>query len=295
MGLSGAFKAHLASGATSVCRCWAVTRRDGMVLGFTDHDVDLSFNGIAFAADSGLSARALEQTTGLAVDNTEALGILRSSAVNEDDIAAGRYDGAEVVAWLVNWADVSQKLVLFRGTIGEIHRSAGAYQAELRGLSEALNQPQGRIYQKSCGAILGDGACGFDLDGVGYSASVAVEVVRDRKFYEFSGLDGFTDRWFEKGRFIVESGLATGLVGLVKNDRLDGANRVIELWEAVRADVQAGDMVRIEAGCDRRAETCRLKFNNLLNFRGFPGIPGEDWLLSVPRKSGVNDGGSLNS
>ena len=294
MGLSGAFKAHLASGATSVCRCWAVTRRDGMVLGFTDHDVDLSFNGIAFAADSGLSARALEQTTGLAVDNTEALGILRSSAVNEDDIAAGRYDGAEVVAWLVNWADVSQKLVLFRGTIGEIHRSAGAYQAELRGLSEALNQPQGRIYQKSCGAILGDGACGFDLDGVGYSASVAVEVVRNRKFYEFSGLDGFTDRWFEKGRFIVESGLATGLVGLVKNDRLDGANRVIELWEAVRADVQAGDMVRIEAGCDRRAETCRLKFNNLLNFRGFPGIPGEDWLLSVPRKSGVNDGGSLN-
>ncbi|MEE9389347.1 MAG: DUF2163 domain-containing protein [Paracoccaceae bacterium] len=295
MGLSAEFKAHLASGATSVCRCWAVTRRDGVVLGFTDHDNDLGFDGISFAADSGLSARALEQTTGLAVDNTEALGILSSSAVNEDDIAAGRFDGAGVVAWLVNWADVAQRLVLFRGTIGEIQRSAGAFQAELRGLSEALNQPQGRIYQKSCGAVLGDGACGFDLQAVGFSTTVPVEVVRERKFYEFSGLSGFADRWFEKGRFVVQSGAAAGLVGLVKNDRLDGSDRVVELWEALRADVKAGDMVRIEAGCDRRVETCRLKFDNLLNYRGFPGVPGEDWLLSVPRKSGVNDGGSLTS
>jgi len=295
MGLSAEFKAHLGTGATSVCRCWAVTRMDGLVLGFTDHDVDLGFDGISFAADAGLSARALEQTTGLAVDNTEALGVLSSASVNEDDIVAGRYDGAEVVAWLVNWADVSQRLVLFRGQIGEIQRSAGAYQAELRGLSDTLNQPQGRIYQKPCGAVLGDMACGFDLDTVGYSATVPVEVVQGRKFFEFSGLSGFADRWFEKGRFSVESGAAAGLVGLVKNDRPGGLGRVVELWEALRADIQSGDMVRIEAGCDRRVETCKLKFNNLLNFRGFPAIPGEDWLLSVPRKSGVNDGGSLSS
>ncbi len=295
MGLSAAFKAHLLSGATSVCRAWAVTRRDGVVLGFTDHDVALEFDGIGFAADAGLSARALEQTTGLAVDNTEALGVLSHASVSEADIVAGRYDGAGVVAWLVNWADVSQRQVLFAGSIGEIQRSAGAYQAELRGLSEALNQPQGRIYQKSCGAVLGDGACGFDLDAAGFAANVPVEVVQGRKFFEFSGLGGFADRWFEQGRFRVETGAAAGLVGLVKNDRSGDGIRVVELWEALGADILPGDLVRLEAGCDRRIETCRLKFDNLLNFRGFPGIPGEDWLLSVPRKSGVNDGGSLSS
>ncbi len=295
MGLSANFKAHLLTGATSVCRCWGITRADGVVLGFTDHDVDLDFDGISFVADSGLSARALEQTTGLAVDNTEALGVLSSGHVNEEDIAAGRYDGAQVVAWLVNWVDVSQRLVLFRGSIGEIQRSAGAYQAELRGLSEVLNQPQGRIYQKSCGAVLGDLACGVDLGQIGFSTELAVEAVQGRKFYEFSGLNGFADRWFEKGRFEVLSGAAAGLVGMIKNDRIGAAIREIELWEALRADIQLGDMVRIEAGCDRRRETCRLKFSNLVNFRGFPAIPGEDWLLSVPRKSGVNDGGSLNS
>ncbi len=89
------------------------------------------------------------------------------------------------------------------------------------------------------------------------------------------------------------SGAAEGLIGLVKNDRLSGDGRRIELWEALRAAVARGDAVRIEAGCDKRAETCRLKFNNLLNFRGFPHIPGEDWQMSYPAEGQPLDGGSL--
>jgi len=73
----------------------------------------------------------------------------------------------------------------------------------------------------------------------------------------------------------------------------DGS-RQIELWEPIRAAVGAGDTLRIEAGCDKRAETCRLKFNNIVNFQGFPFVPGEDWLTSVPQGRGEDDGGSLN-
>ena len=295
MALSTAMKAHLASGVTTLCRCWAVTRKDGTQLGFTDHDVDLSFDGITFAADTGMAARTLEQGTGLAVDNTEALGVLSSAAVTEDDIRAGRYDGAQVKAWLVNWADISQRLVLFAGSIGEIRRAGGAFEAELRGLTEALNQVQGRIYQKGCPAILGDAACGVDLDAPGLSATLPAEGVEKGKFLTFAALGGFADRWFEKGRLIVQSGAAAGLVGLIKNDRLEGGTRRIELWEALPADLAPGDMLRLEAGCDKRLETCRLKFDNVVNFRGFPAIPGEDWLMSVPRRDGLNDGGSLQS
>lgn len=295
MAISAELNAHLKSAHTHLCRCWAVTRRDGVVLGFTDHDMALSFAGIAFVANTGMTARALEQTSGLAVDNSEALGVLSQAAVSEADIQAGRYDGAQVVAWLVNWSDVAQRVVLFSGSIGEIRRSSGAYQAELRGLSEALNQPQGRVYQKPCSAILGDADCGFDLEQAGYSATVAGEVIRDRKVFELSGLGGFAERWFERGRLVVESGAAAGLVGIIKNDRTVGNGRVIELWEDLRAEVVAGDVLRLEAGCDKRVETCKLKFANFLNYRGFPHIPGEDWLISVPRQGGVNDGGSLGS
>ena len=60
-----ALYAHLASGTTTVCRAWTVQRRDGTVMGFTDHDRPLVVDGVTCRADSGLTARALQQTTGL--------------------------------------------------------------------------------------------------------------------------------------------------------------------------------------------------------------------------------------
>ena len=180
-GASAAFHAHLQTGITTVCRCWAVTRRDGAVMGFTDHDGDLAFEGIAFRADTGLSAAVLQQTTGLSVDNSEALGALSDAAIREEDIDAGRYDGAEVQAWLVNWQDVAQRECLFRGHIGELRRAGGAFEAELRGLTDVLNQPTGRVFQKSCGAVLGDATCQFDLMTAGYFVETPVEQVDERR------------------------------------------------------------------------------------------------------------------
>lgn len=287
-------KAHLAGGATTLCRVWAVTRSDGRVLGFTDHDEGLSFDGIEFAPGSGMTATALAQGTGLAVDNTEAFGALSSDAITEADILAGRFDGAEVRAWLVNWAQVVQRRLLFRGHLGEISRSDGSFTAELRGLTEALGAVAGRIFHPRCSAVLGDGSCRADMSTPGYAAEVLVEAVEQDRVFRFADMPGFDDRWFEKGRLRVLSGAAAGLIGVVKNDRLQGSGaREVELWQALGAAVLTGDRVRIDAGCDRRADTCRLKFNNFINFQGFPHVPGDDWLMAYPVASGANDGGSL--
>jgi len=284
---------HLALGATTTCRTWGLTRRDGMVFGFTDHDMDLAFEGFVFRASAGVTARALQQSTGLSIDNSEAMGALSGAGVTEADILAGRYDGAEIRCWLVNWADVSERRLEFRGTIGEITRAGGAFQAELRGLADLLNQPQGRVFQRGCSAILGDAACGMDLTKAGYAAEVAVEQVEDNRVFTFGALGAFDDRWFERGRFRVLSGMAEGLIGVVKNDRLTGHDRVVELWQTLGSAIAAGDRIRIETGCDRRIDTCRLKFANITNYRGFPHIPGEDWIAAYPTSGSVNDGGSL--
>ena len=285
--------AHLAGGVATLCRAWAVQRRDGVVLGFTDHDRDLRFDGLTYRAETGMTARALMQTTGFAVDNSEAVGALSSDAVTEADLLAGRYDAAEVRCWLVNWTDVGQRLLQFRGTFGEIVRSAGAFRAELRGLTEALNQPQGRVYQRDCAAILGDAQCRFDLGQPGFSAELAVQTHTERRVFAFAGVAGFAAGWFEKGRLRLLDGQARGVIGLIKTDRTEGGQRVIELWDRIGPPVAAGDRIRLEAGCDRQAATCQSKFNNFLNFQGFPHIPGEDWLLSYPTESGANDGGRL--
>ena len=293
MSAEGLFQ-HLESGATTVARAWLLRRRDGVTMGFTDHDRDLSFGEEIYRAGTGLTAKALQQTTGLSVDNSEAMGALSDAAITEDDILAGRYDAAEVTAWLVNWAETDERVMQFRGSLGEIGRAGGAFQAELRGLTELLNQPQGRVIQRPCAAVLGDGDCRFDLSLPGYFSERVVEAVEGGRVFRWASFTGFDDRWFERGRLRVVTGSAAGVIGVVKNDRLNASGREVELWQSVLPGIAAGDVVRIEAGCDKRVETCRLKFNNILNFQGFPFIPGEDWLTSFPQGRGEDDGGSLN-
>lgn len=291
-GLNTGLKAHLESGITTVCRCWALTRRDGVTMGFTDHDCGLAFDEIDFKADTGLSALALQQSTGLSVDNTEALGALSDAAIREDDIEAGRFDGAEVRAWLVNWADVSQRQLQFRGSIGELRRAGGGFEAELRGLTDVLNVPLGRVYQKPCSAVLGDRACGFDPQTPGYFADLQVEQVEDRRVFRFAALNGFDAGWFRHGLLRMQGGAADGLSGVIKRDIRDGTARVIELWHPLRAAIAPGDHLRLTAGCDKRMDTCRLKFENLANFQGFPDIPGDDWSITDPARAGTLNGGS---
>ena len=287
-----ALQQHLKSKLTCVCRCWAITRRDGRVFGFTDHDRELNFDGLTFKADSGMTARTLEQVTGLAVDNTEAMGALSDASVTEEDIVAGRFDGAKVETWLVHWPDVSIRERLFSGTLGEIRRADGAFHAELRGLSEKLNQPVGQVYQQGCQAILGDARCKVALENPDFRVERQVSSIEQNRVIRFENFPEFDIRWFARGRATVMSGPAEGITAIIKNDRLEGTTRVIELWEEPRAPILVGDAVLLEVGCDKTKSTCAAKFQNLANFRGFPHIPGEDWLVGYPSKGAGNDGRS---
>lgn len=294
MPISEQFENHFATGVTTVARCWIMTRKDGETYGFTDHDRDLMVGTVLCKADTGLTAHALEQTTGLSVDNTEALGMLNDASITEKDIRAGRFDGALVEAWLVNWETPSQTYLQFRGSVGELTREAGGFRAELVGQTEKLNTAQGRVYQKPCGAILGDARCKVDLSDPAHFAEVSAIENKSEISFIFEGLSGFAEGWFERGRLIVKTGEGAGLIGVVRKDTvLEGGKRKIELWEAIRAEMQLSDLIRLEVGCSKRSAECQSKFANFLNFQGFPDIPGEDWLMSYPVASEQNDGGAL--
>ncbi len=283
---------HMASGCSTVCRAWTLRRGDGEVFGFTDHDGAVEVDGVLCSASSGLTAGALQAGTGLAVDNAQAQGALTHDVIREDDLRAGVWDGAEVTAHLVNWADPTQSEILFRGTIGEIAWGDGAFTAELRGLAEVLNRARGRVYQARCDAVLGDGRCRKTL-GPLFAVEAEVRSVAEGRVIGLDALRDYAPKWFERGQLVVLSGAAAGTSQRIKIDRNVEEGRRIELWQSLRLSLVAGDRVRVEAGCDKRAETCRLKFDNLLNFRGFPTIPGEDWLMAYPTKAGRNDGGRL--
>ncbi|GAA6207815.1 DUF2163 domain-containing protein [Cognatishimia sp. WU-CL00825] len=295
MGISADFQTHLDGGHTTLARCWQILRKDGVLLGFTDHDNDLNFADTVFRADTGLTALALDQSTGLSVDNSEALGALSDASIQDVDIEAGRFDSAKVTAWVVNWADVAQRRVVFRGSIGEIQRGGGGFRAELRGLTDPLNQPSGRVFQKPCTAVLGDTSCQIDLGEVQNFADVVVEEITEQRVLRFGALTEYAEGWFDRGRLDVLSGAAAGLTGVIKQDRFAGPVRRVELWAPIKAQIAVGDQVRLIAGCDKRFATCRFKFGNHLNFQGFPDVPGDEWISTLPRDGEVNDGGSLRS
>jgi len=277
---------------TTRARAWALERADGVVLGFTDHDRDLAFDGIVFRARTGMTARALVQATGLSVDNTEAAGALSDAGLTEGDILAGRYDGALLSIWEVDWAAPENRRMLFRGTLGEITRAGGAFRAELRGLSEALSHGGGRVFGAVCPAVLGDGACGFDLALPGFAVEAEMLAVDEGgAVLDLPLLEDFELGWFAQGRVVLLDGPAEGMTGFVRREERDGALRRLVLWAAPGIAPRAGDRLRLEAGCDKRFETCRLKFANQANFRGFPHVPGDDWLLAVPKGDGRDDGG----
>lgn len=136
----------LTSGVSTLARCWRIERRDGAVLGFTDHDRTIVIEAVAYEPDSGFAPGASESATGLAVDTHEIEGALRSDRISDDDIVRGLYDGADIALWLVDWQDQSVRLLLSRGQIGSIRRGESAFEAEVTGLTDRLNQPIGRAY-----------------------------------------------------------------------------------------------------------------------------------------------------
>jgi uncharacterized phage protein (TIGR02218 family) len=287
------FQTHLDSRATTLATCWRLTRSDGLVLGFTDHDRTLRFDGTDFVPATGLDGGEATAKLGAQTDTSEVLGVLRSDAIAEEDILLGRYDGAGVETWRVNWRDVNQRLLLSRTSIGEIVREDGVYRAELRSGQHALNRVSGRIYQAHCDAELGDGRCGVDLDVPAFKAVAEVLGARDRFRVAVDGIEGYEAGWFAQGIAVFTSGKRDGLRDRVlTHERLGGVD-VLGFGTAVGDWVTAGDALALTAGCDRRFATCKARFDNAANFRGFPHIPGNDFVLRYPRAGDALDGRKL--
>jgi len=162
--LDVALKEHLEGDATSLCYCWILTRADGLVSGFTDHDDPLLIEEIVCQAVSGFQPTEAVSSLGLAPDNQDVEGALSSESISEEDLHAGKYDDARIDIWLVNWSQPDQRIHLRSAILAEMSQSDGVFKAELRGLTSLLDQNIGRSFSTRCDARLGDDRCGVNLD-----------------------------------------------------------------------------------------------------------------------------------
>jgi len=276
-------QSHLDSGATTLCWCWRLTRRDGVRLGFTDHDLSLTFDATTFEAAAGVTASEIRESVGLGVDNLEVSSVLSSTHLDERGLAAGLFDDATVEIFRVNWATPDQRLLMRKGSLGEVRRSGQAFTAEVRGLAHYLQQPKGRLFQYSCDADLGDTRCGVALTSPPLLVPGTITSAASPRLLTVSGLDAYEAGWFDRGLLRMTSGGAMGEAVEVKRHTVGTTTVEIELWQPLAVAPAAADTFDIIAGCDKTFTTCRAKFSNGLRFRGFPHMPGNDFVGSYPR------------
>ncbi len=272
---SPALAAHLAGEVTTLATCWRLERADGWVRGFTDHDRELVVDGLTYVASTGFLPSAIKTASDLSVDNLDVDGFLDDAALRAEDLIAGLFDSARIEVFIVNWADLGQgRLLLRKGFLGEIKRADQRFSAEIRGLSNRLQQTAGKLYSRLCRVDLGSSECGVALGPRTDTYAVTQVIAADTVRIVTARATGF----FTFGKATFTTGANAGAV----NEVLLHDGQTIRLFVPMPRPIVVGDQVVLVAGCDKTPETCNAKFANILNFRGEPHIPGNDKVFSYP-------------
>lgn len=279
--------AHIQSEVTTLATCIKITREDGVVFGFTDHDRDITFGGQFYVSSRGHSVSAVVSSAALNVDNLEITGFLDDNGITESDVNAGRWDHATVEIFEVNWADTSQgNNKLRNGTLGDVTIQNNVLTAEIRGMAQYLQQTIGETCSKFCKADLFDARCKVvATEGTWKFTGYAVlSVTSNARFV----IDGLTqdDDFFTNGKLTGVTGANAGITREISAHVGSGSPASaadLTLFDQMPFDVQVGDTFTVYAGCQKRyTEDCVNKFSNGINFRGFPTLPGSDEALVGP-------------
>ncbi len=203
------------AGLSTTALCWRLERPDGLVIGVTQHDREIAFDGVVYRPGAALEHSELTQVIELAPGRASARSALSHDAIAEDDLAAGLWTASRVDVFRADWSAPHEHVHVWAGYLSEIRHSAAGYEAELVSLKADFERLVGRLFSRRCDAVFGDQRCGIDAS----------------------------------------------------------------------APEHAGQ------SCDKQLSTCRDRFANIENFRGFPHMPGPDFVLAGPAARG-NDGGS---
>lgn len=282
--ISIALDGHVALPSTTLATLWKITRRDGEVFGFTDHDSNIRFQGLLYKAKTGFESSEIQTSGRLNVDNLDVETYFDDEAILEVDVVAGLWDKARIDVYRVNYRDLSQGAYQQRtGETGQFTYDGQRFTTELRGLMQYLANTIGDSYGANCPFVFGGPidpvthrGCGIDLDGSpSLRQAFTVSAVTDRRNITISG-PAEADNYFRYGVLTFTTGANAGYSMEVMSSTSAGA---IALQLQMPFEIEVGDGGTIVPGCDKTEAAC-IGFSNILNFGGFADIPGMDRMLN---------------
>lgn len=274
-----------------LARCYQITRTDNTKFRFTDHDATLTLlDGFSYSPQDGISPSASSSRLGIEDDYVSTEGVISDSAITHADLRGGLFDDAEVIRYTVDWRypymGVIRSATYF---IAEVEFTGETWKAKLEGVTRLFKDRVGETYDRNCkydlgrnrfGEISTTSGCQFDVDAATKKAVTVATVVDARRIFTINGTYSEADDYFNLGRLTWTDGDNIGIISQVADWTL--STKRVELQVRVPFDIQVGDVLDMEPGCDKIFTTCRDKFSNEIHFGGFHLIPGTDKALQTP-------------
>ena len=274
--LSPELQARLAAPVAHWTLCWRIQRRDGIIVGLTAHDRSLIIDGVEYLAQPSFEPSAISLSAGLEATDMNLRGALSSGFMREEDLRAGRFDGATIAVFMVDWREPETGSIdLFMGRFGSVQHGPDGFSVDCQSVRALLAKPVCGQFSVECRAAFGDHDCRVPLLRHTHLAQVAAAASNDAVTLDtlpFAAADyGYgTLRWL------------TGRNAGVRQEILSVAGSTVVLRDTAAYLPAAGDRCSLTRGCDKRFSTCRDRFANIGNFRGEPHVPGTDSILAYP-------------
>lgn len=276
--VGASLQSHLSGEVTSIAHCLKLVLKNTTVMGFTDHDQDIVYDGVTYESSTAYNLSSLASSSNLSVDKIDIEAVLDSSYITAADLRAGKYDFAEWYLFIVNWKDTTMgKLDLSRGWLGKTEIGKHRYFTEANTIFQALDQNIVELIGPACRANLGDARCGVNL--IAYSIGSTVTSVSSNQIFTDTAIT--TANLYTHGKLTWTSGNNNGYSVEVKSQTSSG---VFTLKAPMPNIIQVGDVYSVYQGCDKTLSRC-IAFNNVLNFRGEPWLPGIGRLMQYGKQA----------
>ncbi|MBS0235907.1 MAG: DUF2163 domain-containing protein [Proteobacteria bacterium] len=258
---------------TDLCMCWELQLTNNKTLHFTNHHTDVHIeNKIYNAATSqasGIIASYVESDANIAAGVVEVTLSFANPNISEKEVCSGLYENAKVQILLakITKSDV-MPITLYQGFIGNIKIGNGYFTAELLDNRALFAKGFVSHYSTQCRAIFCDAKCGLKAS----DHTISGTIVQHLDSVTLIGNNlAVVDNRYNGGILSMISGQASGVklsICSVQADR-------ILLALPCEYNIAIGDKYELTAGCDKSFSTCANLYNNAINFRGEPHLPGD--------------------
>lgn len=263
---------YLKKDLTTITTCWRITLSNGELISFTEHDKDITINGIEYKSDMLISSTAMESRSGLIPNNLDielSLPLIDPCKTDGSD-----YEEASVEVELIDFANTSNiPIQIFCGYITSTTITTSSLKATIQSYSDKLNNTIGEVYSPLCRADFCDFKCKLSEDSFSFIYSIT-KIIDKITFFSEEAI-AIENGLLNYGKIKIIEGVNLGMTFDIK----ENINGIIIITTPPIQDFSVGSRYKVTMGCDKKFETCINRFNNAINFRGEPNIPGYDELF----------------